>query len=90
MSLPLRLPPRNKRFHAELLSGRRNIPPAFLLLFWKDWWCLQKCLVIARCAKRAVAIQPLDGLGALSLSKRLDCCVAPLLAMTEGFNTNVP
>ena len=29
MSLPLRLPPRNKRFHAELLSGRRNIPPAF-------------------------------------------------------------
>jgi outer membrane protein insertion porin family len=29
--------------------------------------------VIARCAKRAVAIQPLDRLGALSLSKRLDC-----------------
>jgi len=51
-------------------------------------------MVIARCAKRAVAIQPLDRLGALSLSKRLDCLpasggaegdqgfVAPLLAMT--------
>ena len=31
---------------------------------------------------RAVAIQLLDRLGALSLSKRLDCFVAPLLAMT--------
>jgi hypothetical protein len=29
-----------------------------------------------------VAIQPLDRLGALSLSKRLDGFVAPLLAMT--------
>jgi len=38
--------------------------------------------VIARCEKRAVAIQSLDGLGTLSLSKRLDCFVAPLLAMT--------
>jgi hypothetical protein len=34
--------------------------------------------VIARCAKRAVAIQPLDGLRALSLSKRLVCFVVPL------------
>ena len=32
--------------------------------------------VIARCAKRAVAIQPLDTLGALSLLKRLDYFVA--------------
>ena len=35
---------------------------------------------------RAVAIQPLDRLGALSLSKRMDCFVIPragLLAMTD-------
>mgnify|MGYP007009343877 CR=1 FL=1 len=38
-------------------------------------------VVIARGAKRAVAIQPLDRLGALSLSKRLDCFVAPRQAL---------
>ena len=33
--------------------------------------------VIARPAWRAVASQPLDWLGALSVSKRLDCFVIP-------------
>jgi hypothetical protein len=39
-------------------------------------------IVIARCAQRTVTIQPLDGIGAMGLSKRLDCFVARLLAMT--------
>jgi hypothetical protein len=43
-----------------------------------------KAEFISRCAKRSVAIQPLDWLGALSLSKRLDCLVVALLAMTVG------
>jgi hypothetical protein len=45
--------------------------------------------VIARCAKRAVAIQSLDRLGTLSLSKRLDCFVSRqggILAMTVRTN----
>ena len=33
-----------------------------------------------------MAIQSLDWLGTLSMSKRLDCFVASLLAMTEYFN----
>ena len=39
-------------------------------------------VVIASPAQPGVAIQPLDKLGALSWSKRMDCFVAVLLAMT--------
>jgi hypothetical protein len=39
-------------------------------------------IVIARCAKRAVAIQPFDRLTALSEVEGLDSHVAPLLGMT--------
>ena len=39
--------------------------------------CVFEMIVIATCAKPAVAIQPLDRLGALSLPKRLDCFVVP-------------
>jgi hypothetical protein len=44
--------------------------------------------VIARPTKSVVAIQPLDMLGALTLSKRLDCFVASLLAMTVHLSRN--
>ena len=45
-------------------------------------WLRLSPLVIARCAKRAVAIQPLDRARGRELVERLDCFVAALLAMT--------